>query len=124
VRPFVPAWVIKNTIEEGVKAGACICAVPVRETLKKIDKNGIVGTVNRSNYILSHTPQVFELGKLIAALMDVGRKRANVTDESMAMEMAGHQVSYTESTPENIKITYSSDIELVEGLMVKYFGNL
>jgi len=124
VRPFVPAEVTRETIKTAEEHGACICCVPVRETLKKISQNGIEGTVDRNRYVLSHTPQVFELRKLLAAVMDAARMKANLTDESMAMEMAGHIVKYVESTPENIKITYSSDIELVKSLMDKYHGNI
>lgn len=124
VRPFVPAEVVKAVIEEGIKHSAAICCVPVSETLKKVDENGIIGTLDRSRYILSHTPQVFELGKLIAAMADASRKKINLTDESMAMELAGHSVKYVPSTRENIKITYSADIEMVKSLMVKYYGNL
>lgn len=124
VRPFVPAEVTRETIKTAEKSGACICCVPVRETLKRITPDGIEGTVDRNRYVLSHTPQVFELRRLLAAVMDASRQKLNLTDESMAMEMAGHMVKYVQSTPENIKITYSSDIELVKSLMSKYHGNI
>jgi 2-C-methyl-D-erythritol 4-phosphate cytidylyltransferase len=124
VRPFVPAEVTQNTIETALKHGACICCVPVRETLKKISADGIKGTADRNRYVLSHTPQVFELGRLIAAVTDAGRMRMGLTDESMAMETAGHIVKYVQSTPENIKITYASDVALVQSLMTKYYGNI
>ncbi|MGE4497996.1 MAG: 2-C-methyl-D-erythritol 4-phosphate cytidylyltransferase [Deferribacterales bacterium] len=124
VRPFVPAEVTRETISTALESGACICCVPVRETLKRITADGIEGTVDRNRYVLSHTPQVFELRRLLAAVMDASRQRLNLTDESMAMEMAGHRVRYVQSTPENIKITYSSDIELVKSLMSKYHGNI
>lgn len=124
VRPFVPAETVKSVIEAGEKYGAAICCVPVSETLKKIDENGIVGTLDRSRYVLSHTPQVFNLGRLIAAVSDASKMKINLTDESMAMELAGHIVKYVPSTRENIKITYSADVEMVKSLMVKYYGNL
>lgn len=124
VRPFVPAEVVKDVIKAGQEHGAAICCVPVSETLKKVGEEGVVGTLDRSQYVLSHTPQVFDLVKLITAVSQSARMKINLTDESMAMEMAGNKVKFVPSTRENIKITYSADVDMVKSLMVKYYGNL
>ncbi|WP_022849813.1 2-C-methyl-D-erythritol 4-phosphate cytidylyltransferase [Limisalsivibrio acetivorans] len=122
VRPFVPLEVVNKTIEQAMQTGACICGVPLRDTLKVLGRDGIQGTVDRNRFMLSHTPQVFEQGMLIAALMDAKRSRTPVTDEAQAVEMAGRKVQWVESVPENIKITYSSDVDYVNFLVEKYFS--
>lgn len=60
VRPFITEAVVSSVVEAGVKQGAAICGLKVRDTLKRVDGGIIDKTVNRDEFILSHTPpQVF-----------------------------------------------------------------
>ena len=124
VRPFVSKETTVSVINTGKEYGACICCVPVTDTLKKVTGDVVDFTAPRSDFVLSHTPQVFELEKLIIAVGNASKRSLEITDEAMAMELAGYTVKHVPSSQENIKITYASDVERVRCLMGKYHGNL
>lgn len=45
-----------------------------------------------------------------------------MTDEAQAMELFRKKVTVVDSSPDNIKLTYTEDINLAEALVRKYFG--
>jgi 2-C-methyl-D-erythritol 4-phosphate cytidylyltransferase len=121
VRPFVQERIIQETIQAGIANGAAICGVKVRDTLKKVGNDSVEKTVNRDEFILSHTPQVFERTTLIRAVENLDDSDVVVTDEAQAMEIFGREVHWVESSPDNIKITFLDDMETAESLVRKYF---
>jgi len=121
VRPFINGKIVSDTVNAAKEAGAAICAVPVRETLKKVSDGMVFETVDRNEFVLSHTPQVFNRELLLKAFEKINSEGLIVTDEAQAMEIAGFKVAVTESTPDNIKVTYMEDIKIIEGLIAKYF---
>jgi 2-C-methyl-D-erythritol 4-phosphate cytidylyltransferase len=121
VRPFVKKEIINTVIEDAFKIGASICALPVRDTVKQINQNIVKKTIDRDILILSHTPQVFNSNKLLSILKMIKNKSILITDEAMAFEIAGEKVSWVKSSPENIKITYTEDMEIIN-ILSKKFG--
>ena len=88
-----------------------LLAVPVRDTLKLADADGRVSsTPDRSLYWQAYTPQMFRLGALCSALGDALAAGAVITDESSAMEWAGHRPRLVEGRADNIKITRPEDL--------------
>ena len=124
VRPFVSAEIVSGVIKAASEYGAAVCAVPVSQTLKKVCGGRIFETVNRDEYILSHTPQVFSTEIVRSALNKIRETKTAVTDEAQAVELYGCCVGYTPSSGDNIKITYMEDINVVEGLVRKYFPSV
>lgn len=89
-----------------------LLAVPARDTLKRVDKNGrAVETVDRSLVWQAYTPQMFRLGALHRALADSLVSDATITDESSAMEWAGQAPRLIEGRSDNIKVTRPEDLE-------------
>ncbi|WP_303850519.1 2-C-methyl-D-erythritol 4-phosphate cytidylyltransferase [Seleniivibrio woodruffii] len=122
VRPFFTYDTVRSVADAAQETGAAICGLPVRDTLKKISGNGVEKTVNRNEYILSHTPQVFRTALLKKAVENADERGIVITDEAQAMELYGVQVKWVISQPDNIKITYLNDMDMAEGLVRKYFG--
>jgi len=90
-----------------------LLAVPVRDTMKQSDPHGLSEcTVERNNLWHALTPQMFRLGVLRQALTDALNKQQLVTDEAMAMELAGHKPRLVEGHGDNIKITRPDDLAL------------
>jgi 2-C-methyl-D-erythritol 4-phosphate cytidylyltransferase len=90
-----------------------LLAVPVRDTLKSVDAEGRVkSTVSRDGLWHALTPQMFRLGILYRALERAIDKRALVTDDASAMELAGYQPLIVEGDASNIKITRPEDMQL------------
>ncbi|MBC3466011.1 2-C-methyl-D-erythritol 4-phosphate cytidylyltransferase [Pseudomonas sp. RW10S2] len=89
-----------------------LLAVPARDTLKRADATGRVSsTVDRSTVWQAYTPQMFRLGMLHRALAECLVADVAVTDESSAIEWAGHAPRLIEGRSDNIKVTRPEDLE-------------
>ena len=81
--------------------------------MKQSDPHGLCErTVERANLWHALTPQMFRLGLLRQALTDALNKQQLVTDEAMAMELAGYKPRLVEGHGDNIKITRPEDLAL------------
>ena len=88
-----------------------IMAIPVSDTIKKVDKNrNIIKTTSRDKMWLAQTPQMFRFGILYSSLEYCESSKINVTDESQALEILGHECAVVRGKPENIKITEDIDL--------------
>lgn len=121
VRPFVSSHTVKNTIDKAYQTDAAICGMLVRDTVKKINGSFIEKTVSRDNLFLAHTPQVFKRDVILNALNSALENNIIVTDEASACEYAGIKVETVLSNYENIKVTYSEDINLIQLFKSKFF---
>ena len=114
-RPFVSSDLISRAIDAAAEHGAAIVAVPVRDTVKRVEVSGasrvVTGTVPRETIYLAQTPQAFRRDVLRAAVA-LGRTGVEATDEAMLAERAGHAVHVVEGDPANVKITTVEDLEL------------
>lgn len=91
-----------------------LLALPIADTLKAESTGRVACTVDRQGKWAAQTPQMFTLGLLRAALQGAG---GGVTDESSAMEAAGHQPLLVPGSVENFKVTYPDDFALAERLL-------
>ena len=118
-RPLVSREIIDRCYQAGLAAGAAIAAVPVKDTLKKADKNGqVIGTIDRSSLWQAQTPQVARRTLLDHAFRTNGD--ADVTDESSLLEKAGIPVVVVEGAESNIKITRPEDLILAEKILGRH----
>ena len=92
-----------------------ILAAPVRDTMKRGGaQNEIIATVERKGLWHALTPQMFRLGALTKAIEQALAKEIIVTDESQAIELAGHQPMLVEGHADNVKITQPQDLKLAD----------
>ncbi len=90
-----------------------ILALPSADTLKNVQGNHILGTLDRSHIWRALTPQMFRYGSLKNALeLAVGNPA--ITDEASALELQGLQPKIVEGRPDNIKITRPEDLALAQ----------
>lgn len=90
-----------------------LLALPMTDTVKRGDAgNQVEATVDRSLLWRAQTPQIFRYGLLKAALSRALELNLTVTDESQAMELAGHQPLLVAGSVDNIKITNVQDMKL------------
>lgn len=113
-RPFVTADVISRVIEAAAAHGAAIAAVPVSDTVKRVDSRVsdpiIVETISRDALYLAQTPQGFASDVLRDAVA-LGRSGIEATDEAALAERAGHHVLIVNGAQSNVKITTPEDLE-------------
>jgi 2-C-methyl-D-erythritol 4-phosphate cytidylyltransferase len=114
-RPCVTSALIKQLIGEleNHPVGG-ILAVPSSDTLKQVSDKSIGSTIDRMLIWQAQTPQMFRLGLLRSALTDALAKGLAVTDESSAMELAGHSPLIVKGLKSNLKITQPEDLALAE----------
>ncbi len=113
-RPFVSSELISRAIDAAAEHGAAIAALPVRDTVKRVEQGGdgavIVGTLPREAIYLAQTPQAFRRDVLARAIA-LGRSGVEATDEAMLAERAGQRVHVVDGDAANVKITTSGDLE-------------
>lgn len=121
VRPFVSQELISACIDGAVENGACIAAVPVSDTLKRVDKGNLVTeTVARDRIWLAQTPQAFRLDLIKNAFDKAIAEGFTATDDASIVERTGRPVRIIEGSWRNIKITTPADLEIAAHL-IKFF---
>ncbi len=119
-RPCVRRADIAKLIELASTADGGLLAAPLRDTLKHADTAGCVErTESRERRWRAFTPQMFRRGPLSAALRAAARRGVNVSDEAMAMELAGFSPLLVEGAEDNIKVTTAADFALAEFLLAR-----
>jgi len=104
---------IKSVLEKNIGG---LLATPVVNTIKRSsDGKNIDQTLERTELFAALTPQMFRVGELMAALSR--SDPASTTDESSAMEQQGYKSQLVIGSPDNIKITYKSDLKRAELIM-------
>ncbi len=110
-RPFVPPAVIPALLAALRSHDGAIPAIPVADTLKRVQSGRIVATVRRDGLYRAQTPQAFRY-HLLRALHGTGQGAA--TDDAALLEAAGHPVAVVPGAEDNIKLTYPEDIVRLE----------
>jgi 2-C-methyl-D-erythritol 4-phosphate cytidylyltransferase len=117
-RPCVRLADISSLIEQGMRGDGGLLGAPLRDTLKRADEAGRSAlTEPRDLRWRAFTPQMFRRAALSAALREASRRGVTVSDEAMAMELAGHAPLLVEGAEDNIKVTTAADFALAEFLL-------
>ncbi len=118
-RPMLTATVIDRCIEGINNHGAVIAAVPVKDTLKEVNKTSVTRTVDRSRLWQAQTPQAMRRELLEQAFAHAAVTDFIGTDEASLLEHAGIAVHVVEGSEQNIKITRPEDLIIASGLLEK-----
>jgi len=118
VRPFVDEAQIRASIEGARRFGACILAIPARDTLKHADSsNLVIDTLERETVWLAQTPQTFQFSLIRQAHESASRAGYAGTDDAVLVERMGKPVKIIEGSPMNIKITSPEDFKLAAAIL-------
>src|SRR5262249_39834544 len=118
VRPCLTEEMINAVFGQAEKTGAALVAVPVPDTVKRVDaQHRVLGTMPRQGLWLAQTPQVFRREWLVAAYANRGQVGKDVTDDAQLVEAAGHPVHVVEGALTNLKITTKADLHLAEAVL-------
>lgn len=112
-RPFVTKEQIMDCVAYAKLFGGAAPGIQIRDTLVKVSESGIItGTLDREGAYQIQTPQSFRFPDIFNAHVDaIKNGRINLTDDTQVFSLYGGNVVVTKGSPENIKITYSSDLE-------------
>jgi 2-C-methyl-D-erythritol 4-phosphate cytidylyltransferase/2-C-methyl-D-erythritol 2,4-cyclodiphosphate synthase len=117
-RPLVEGELIKKCMLKAYKYGACVPAVPLKDTIKKASKDGksIEKTVDRNLYRLVQTPQCYKR-EILEKILKKADLKKDYSDESQILEQENIKVRVVESDYFNIKITTPEDLIIAEAFM-------
>jgi 2-C-methyl-D-erythritol 4-phosphate cytidylyltransferase len=110
-RPLVTDGVIERVITAlGDAWDAAVPALPITDTVKRVDGAGVTETLEREGLVTVQTPQAFVAPTLREALAgDI----ASAPDCATLVEARGGRVRVVEGDPRLLKVTTPADLELV-----------
>lgn len=118
-RPLLTQGLIEKVLRKTMEFGACVPAIPVRDTIKRGSKEGkILETLERESLLAVQTPQGF----LFKEIVEAHKKaiQANIhdaPDDAYLMERIGKEVHWVDGEPSNLKLTYPEDLSYMEHLL-------
>jgi 2-C-methyl-D-erythritol 4-phosphate cytidylyltransferase len=115
VRPLISGELIARCFEHTMLHGSAIPSIPVSDSMRIIDDNGISHSVNRDKVRIIQTPQTF-LTSIIVPAFNIPYDPA-FTDEATVAEASGVTVHLVEGDKDNIKITTPGDMIIADTLL-------
>ncbi|HWV50352.1 MAG TPA: 2-C-methyl-D-erythritol 2,4-cyclodiphosphate synthase, partial [Microbacterium sp.] len=94
-----------------------IPALPVVDTLKRVDGASVVGAVDRSELAAAQTPQGFPRLPLEAAYATALASGVEYTDDAALYAASGHDVRHVAGSERAFKITTPADLERARHLL-------
>jgi len=125
-RPFASADLARRAIETARKTGAAIPALPVTDTVKSVNSQGLItGTIDRTQLRLVQTPQAFAFPALLAAHRKAAAAgRYDFTDDAALAEWAGLSVTAFAGETGNIKMTTTEDFVRMQAARFNDLGDV
>ena len=116
-RPLVGLATIERVIEAVEQGTPAIAALPVVDTLKRVDHDGsIVETVDRSSLWCAQTPQGFPRALIVDAHRRARAEHVSATDDAALCEALGYIVRVVRGSERALKVTEPGDFARVEAL--------
>lgn len=120
VRPFVSKRDIETCIDEAIKWGGAVLAIPAKDTIKIAgDNNEIIKTPDRKRMWQAQTPQIFWAALIREAYDYADTYHILGSDDSSLVEQMGGKVVLVKGSSKNFKITYPLDLEIAGWLIKK-----
>jgi 2-C-methyl-D-erythritol 4-phosphate cytidylyltransferase len=118
-RPLVSGETIGRVIEEARKGNGAVAALPLADTLKRVDSSGkIVETVDRFGIWRAQTPQAFPRKVIERAHREARDADRVATDDATLCEQIGLPVVVVRGSERAVKITEEIDFALAEALSI------
>lgn len=117
VRPLIDGDLIDACIKGAIKSGACVPAIKMVDTLKRVHNKVVTKTLDRDCIYQIQTPQAFLLKIIINAMEYAENQKFSGTDDASIVEFYGHQVSIINGLKKNIKITTKEDLEFAKAYL-------
>ena len=116
-RPFIHEELIHQLTEATLLHAGAVVAVPVKDTIKRVQDQSVVETMERSSLWAVQTPQAFRLSILLKAHQEAENDQFLGTDDASLLERIGQQVVIIEGDYDNIKITTPEDLYFAEAIL-------
>jgi 2-C-methyl-D-erythritol 4-phosphate cytidylyltransferase/2-C-methyl-D-erythritol 2,4-cyclodiphosphate synthase len=114
-RPFPDRSVIDRVIAALDHMPAAIPALPLGDTLKRVENGVVRATVDRTALWRAQTPQGFHFAAILAAHRAVAGH--DLTDDAAVAERAGMTPLVVAGSEDNLKVTTEADLAMAERLL-------
>jgi len=115
VRPFVSKDFLESLYGIAEEKGAVVPVVKVIDSMRKRVAEGRSVYVNREEFVMVQTPQVFYSDIILDAYNQA--YSPDFTDDASVVESTGKEVFLTEGNSYNIKITRPEDLVLARAIL-------
>lgn len=117
-RPCVTQEIIVETIKAAKRYGSGVAAVEICDVVKEVEKGLTVARTLKSGASWAvKTPQCFKRELLEKAYTVANRKKAQIDDDSTALELIGEEVHLVPADSKNIRIRSADDFNMAMAFM-------
>ncbi len=116
-RPLASPELFSSVIEGAKTAGSALPCVEVADTIKEIEGDRVVATLDRARLRAAQTPQGFSRDLLVAAYGSALAGGIIGTDDASLVEAMDVDVTVIPGERDNIKVTSPRDAQMVELIM-------
>ena len=116
-RPLCPPPLFGAVVDAAARAGAATAAVPLVDSVKRVDGDRVAESLDRAFLVAVQTPQAFDGALLREAHKRARRDGADADDDAALVERIGHRVLVVPGDPANLKVTTPLDVVLMRTLL-------
>jgi len=117
-RPCVSQHLIEGSIDLAkAKGEGILVAIPLTDTLKRVEGERVIATLDRAFFWRAQTPQAFPYLAILAAYEQAVRLSFRATDDSAVFQWAGGRVRVLRGEETNLKVTTQQDLLLAHALL-------
>jgi 2-C-methyl-D-erythritol 4-phosphate cytidylyltransferase len=116
-RALVPIENTRRCIMTAETVGAALLAIPATDTLKRVQEDRVIETLDRSPIWYAQTPQIARRELFVRACEHARKTAFQVTDDASLLEHAAIEVAVVPGTAGNLKITRPDDLPLAQALL-------
>ncbi len=119
-RPYVTSEIVYRALLAVQKHGAVGVGVPVKDTIKQVEKDFVRKPLPRPELRAMQTPQAFAYELILGAHQEAKRRGLIATDDCALLEELGKPVYIVSGDYGNIKITTPEDLTTANSFFVGY----
>ncbi len=119
-RPLFNPNLLPALLENIRVNGACIVAIPAKDTIKQVIQGQIVASPVRDQLWQAQTPQGFRFAILHQTFQQHDSSEGPATDDAALVAAAGYPVQVLAGEDRNIKITTPADLLIAAALLDSY----
>ncbi len=119
-RPGVTRKLVEGSIRSLLKKkDGVVVAIPVTDTLKRVEKGMVIATLDRSVLWRAQTPQVFPYPAILESYERAEKEGFRGTDDAAIYQWAGGRVSIFPGEARNLKVTTPEDLKMASLMLFK-----
>ncbi len=115
-RPIISSEDIEHVVKEAITNRAAILARSATDTVKRVEREYILATLDRTKIFLAETPQAFQYDLIMSAFENTSGGE-DATDDASLVEKLGFKVKIVEPKHMNLKVTGERDLILARKLL-------